>query len=147
MFRGVYKALLAGEGPYSCCNMEEKVIMRKNLRSLLLLFLSICQIYIFRIFRDSLLFMKSYELFYKIKPYFFISKTVMILGICISVYQRLKLTPAVAVKAHVDSNIVITGGNQGESPMSTRRRSLIYMERESIVQRLYPNMFSQHEHR
>jgi hypothetical protein len=38
--------------------MDEQDVMRKSLRSLVILFLSICQIYVFRIFRDFCLLLK-----------------------------------------------------------------------------------------
>jgi hypothetical protein len=53
-------------------------------------------VYALRIFRDTLLFFKDYDLVQILSPVFYISKTIMILGVCISIYQRLTFVPSVS---------------------------------------------------
>ena len=55
---------------------EEKKIMRDNLRSIFLLFISICQIYVYRIVRDVAVYKKSEEILSKMGPYYYLSKII-----------------------------------------------------------------------
>lgn len=64
--------------------------MNDNLRSLLILFLSICQIYVFRITRDFLTIFGNYEALEYVRPIFHLCKTIMIFGICFSISKRLQ---------------------------------------------------------
>ena len=60
--------------------------IRDSLRSLLLLFLSICQIYLFRICRDFFIVTENFAALETVRPIFYLCKTVMVLGICVSIY-------------------------------------------------------------
>ena len=71
---------------------HESQTMRGNLKSLMILFISICQIYVFRITRDFMILLQFYDQLYILRPLFHVCKILMILGICISVYQRLRLS-------------------------------------------------------
>lgn len=61
---------------------------RRNLQSLLIMFVSICAIYIIRIIRDVRIVLDIYDRdIYEVS----IAKTILTLGILISLYNRLKV--------------------------------------------------------
>ena len=66
--------------------------MERSLLSLLILFASICQIYIYRLYRD---FddLKDPTPIHNSHPYISIYKTIQIVGICVSLYLRLLSGP------------------------------------------------------
>ena len=66
--------------------------MNKDLLSLFLLFASICQLYVFRIFRGFVFYFKI-ESKMQIAMYgTTVSKVIMIIGICVSVYWRIQIS-------------------------------------------------------
>ena len=78
-------------------------VMINNLRSLLVLFISICQIYIYRIFRDLMVIFDNYGATEK-QEVFYICKTVQVLGICISLYWRMHISISFKQEAQVNVN-------------------------------------------
>jgi|LauGreDrversion4_2_1035121.scaffolds.fasta_scaffold516546_2 hypothetical protein len=61
--------------------------MNKNLNSLLILFVSICIIYVFRIYRDIKVILDKIDANDR-QSAFFICKIVLVMGICFSLYMR-----------------------------------------------------------
>jgi len=68
---------------------SEKSTMNKDLASLALLFLSICQLYAVRIFQQVVIYFKLDEYYKTIDTPPDYCKALMIIGICVSVYGRI----------------------------------------------------------
>ncbi|TNV79236.1 hypothetical protein FGO68_gene462 [Halteria grandinella] len=119
--RGVYDLMLviSDQSQSGMASHEEQDVMRQSLRSLLILFLSICQIYVFRIFRDFCLLLKL-EFVEKVQPVFYICKTIMIFGLCYSIYKRLQLSQ-IPSNAKLVSNPSMLENTSSPKMMTTGR--------------------------
>ena len=69
---------------------QDVEIMQKEIYSLRLLIISICQIYLFRNIREVLFIFDNQDFSAILFIGFYASKTIMILGICVSMYQRIQ---------------------------------------------------------
>lgn len=70
-----------------------KIAMRRNLLSFLILFLSICQIYIFRTYRDFTFIVHDLKAKGETHHVIYFCKIIQITGICVSLYLRLLNNP------------------------------------------------------